>query len=137
MTAKVNGVSAGGDSSCGGAPKAWEIDDMTQKNRRRDLLTFAATLRINPHRPDEFSEHSIRIKIAFGQLARGGAMLVIVPNNLFRAIHRLLERTKGDESSTRAMVAAESGLLHERGASRGEITDRAVADPTAVRAHIN
>src|SRR5712691_5775170 len=71
-----------------------------------------------------------------GNLARAPGVQGVVTIEALQALERLLARGERGEASARWQVRAPAGILHERRTSRGQVTLRAIAEPSRPVRHV-
>src|SRR5437660_9313049 len=76
-------------------------------------------------------EHMISREDFFSQLARGATMTLVVAVNSGDSGGSFIQISKRDNAVADSEPVAQAGVLHEHRASRGQITNAAVAEPAA------
>ena len=83
------------------------------------------------------TQHFVRIEVSFGNLAGRLAVRFVIASNRFGPGHGLVERAERHQAFTRRQMTAEARVLHKNRLARGQIPDTAIAEPSAVRIHVD
>src|SRR6516165_9779754 len=83
------------------------------------------------------AQDPIRIEIRLGDRAGGSGMLRVVACDPLGAGDGFLHRAEGHQALAHRVVAAEASVLHEYRSARGQVADRPVAEPAALRLDVD
>ena len=72
----------------------------------------------------------------FGKLASGGAVGSVVRVDRLDSVHRFFQRGKRQQTLSRWQMLAEARVLHQHGATRCQVANAAITEPTTARFHI-